>query len=381
MNPVTAALELQPIIRKYLGKGEQEARLVNEVFAAVGQAGLFRLFAPHEVGGLEASPAVALAAIEAVSAADPAVGWCIGNSQPACLAVGWLAEDERAKLFAEPNRNFGFSAAPAGRAIPENGGYRLSGEWPVVTGCEDAPWCALAGLVMDGDRPRQANGVPDGRLFLIPTADIVISPTWRGAAAMRGTGSHAVSVDKVFVPEGFAHTPAKPRVIDRPLYRLPLPLLFAPAGAAVALGALDTAVASAREALGAKVSSFSGQTIRDQTPIQELIAHSSAALRAARAGLLAATNAVWDPASAGAEVPLPLRAELYASTFYVLDTARDTVSQLYARGTRAGFMQGNSLERALRNLHAIAFGYESSRGIQHSAGRVLLGGEPLDPLF
>lgn len=381
MDLVTAALELQPLIRKYLDTGEQEARLVNEVFAAVGQAGLFRLFAPHEVGGPEASPAVALAAIEAVSAADPAVGWCIGNSQPACLAAGWLAEDERAQLFAEPNRNFGFSAAPAGRAVPENDGYRLSGQWPVVTGCEDASWCALAGLVMDGDTPRQMNGLPDGRLFLVPTADIVISPTWQGAVAMRGTGSNAVSVDKVFVPEGFAHTPAKPRVIDRPLYRLPLPLLFAPAGTAVALGALDTAVASAREALGAKVSSFSGQTIRDQTPIQELIAHSSAALRAARAGLFAATNAAWDLASTGAEVPLPLRAELYASTFYVLDTARDTVSQLYARGTRAAFMQGNPLERALRNLHAIAFGYESSRGLQHSAGRVLLDGEPLDPLF
>ena len=381
MDPVTAALELQPIIRKYLDTGEQAARLANEVFAAVGQAGLFRLFAPHEVGGLEASPTVALASIEAVSAADPAVGWCIGNSQPACLATGWLAENERAQLFAEPNRNFGFSASPAGRAVPENDGYRLSGQWPVVTGCEDAAWCALAGLVMDGDMPRQVNGLPDGRLFLIPTTDIVISPTWQGAAAMRGTGSHAVSVNEVFVPEGFAHTPAKPRVIDRPLYRLPLPLLFAPAGTAVALGALDTAVASAREALGAKVSSFSGQASRDQTPIQELIAHSSAALRAARAGLFAATNAVWDLANTGAEVPLPLRAELYASTFYVLDTARDTVSQLYARGTRAGFMQGNPLERALRNLHAIAFGYESSRGVQHSAGRVLLGGEPLDPLF
>ncbi len=160
MNLVTAALELQPLIRKYLGKGEQEARLVNEVFAAVGQAGLFRLFAPHEVGGLEASPAVAFAAIEAVSAADPAVGWCIGNSQPACLAAGWLAEDERAKLFAEPNRNFGFSAAPAGRAVPEHDGYRLSGQWPVVTGCEDASWCALAGLVMDGDTPRRVTGGP-----------------------------------------------------------------------------------------------------------------------------------------------------------------------------------------------------------------------------
>ena len=381
MDPVAAARELQPLIRQHLDQGEAEARLASAVFDAVGRAGLFHLFAPHEVGGLEASPTVALAAIEAVSAADPAVGWCIGNSQPACLAAGWLAEDERTKLFAEPYRNFGFSAAPAGRAVPENDGYRLSGQWPVVTGCEDASWCALAGLVMDGDAPRQVNGVPDGRLFLIPTADIVISPTWQAAAAMRGTGSHAVSVDKVFVPEGFAHTPAKPRVIDRPLYRLPLPLLFAPAGVAVALGALDTAVASAREALGAKVSSFSGQTIRDQTPIQELIAHSSAALRAARAGLFAATKAVWDLAGTGAEVSLPLRAELYASTFHVLDTARDTVSRLYARGTRAAFMQGNPLERALRNLHAIAFGYESSRGLQHSAGRVLLGGEPLDPLF
>ena len=127
MDPVTAALELQPIIRKHLDTGEQAARLANEVFAAVGQVGLFRLFAPREVGGLEAAPTVALAAIEAVSAADPAVGWRIGNSQPACLAAGWLAEDDRAQLFAEPNRNFGFSASPAGRAVPENDGYRLSG--------------------------------------------------------------------------------------------------------------------------------------------------------------------------------------------------------------------------------------------------------------
>ena len=185
----------------------------------------------------------------------------------------------------------------------------------------------------------------------------------------------------MFVAESFAHTPIKPLTIDRPLYHLPLPLLFAPAGVGVALGALDTAVASTVESLGAKVSSLSGQTIRDQTPIQELIAHSSATLRAARAGLQTATAAVWDIASTGENVPHKLRAELYASAFYVLEVARETISRLYARGTREAFLQGNPVERALRNLHAIAFGYESSRGIQHSAGRVLLGGEPLDPMF
>jgi hypothetical protein len=44
-------------------------------------------------------------------------------------------------------------------------------------------------------------------------------------------------------------------------------------------------------------------------------------------------------------------------------------------------LQGNPVERALRNLHAIAFGMETARGHHRSAGRVLLGGKPLEPLF
>ena len=225
------------------------------------------------------------------------------------------------------------------------------------------------------------NGVPDGRLFLIPTAALDIAPTWQEAAAMRGTGSNAVSVHEVFVPEVFAHTSAKPLVIDRPLFRLPLPLMFFFNGPAVAFGVLGTALQSAVESLGTKVSSYSGQTLRDQAPTQELIANSDAALRAARAGVIEALTAVWEVASTGAEVSLRLRASFYASCFYALDIVRDTISRLYARGTRAAFLQGNPVERALRNLHAIAFGFEAGRGFHHSAGRVLLGGEPLDPSF
>jgi alkylation response protein AidB-like acyl-CoA dehydrogenase len=234
---------------------------------------------------------------------------------------------------------------------------------------------------MEGETPRHVNGLPDGRLFLVPTAALDIAPTWQEAAAMRGTGSNAVSVREVFVPEAFAHTPAKPLVIDRPLFRLPLPVLFFFGGPAVAFGVLDTALKSAVEALGLKVSSYSGQTLRDQAPIQELIANGDAALRAVRAGLVEVLTAVWEVASTRAEIPPPLKASYYASCYYAVDIVRDTISRLYARGTRAAFMQGNPVERALRNLHAIAFGLESARPFQHSAGRVLLGGEPLDPSF
>ena len=142
---ITTAHDLQPLIRQHLVEGEQRARLTNEVVTAVGQAGLFRLYAPQEVGGLEVPPPVALAAIEAVSAADPAVGWYMLNSIPACLAAASLPESARTELFAEPHRNFGFSAVPGGRATPVEDGYRVSDQWPVVTGCEDAQWRALAG--------------------------------------------------------------------------------------------------------------------------------------------------------------------------------------------------------------------------------------------
>src|SRR5688500_9086611 len=106
---ITTAHELQPVIRQHLVEGDKRARLTNEVVTAVGQAGFFRLYAPPEVDGLEVPPPVALAVIEAVSAADPAVGWYILNSIPACLAAASLTERARAELFAEPHRNFGFS--------------------------------------------------------------------------------------------------------------------------------------------------------------------------------------------------------------------------------------------------------------------------------
>ena len=378
---IDTARDLQPLFSQYLEEGERRARLAPEVVSAAGEAGLFRLFAPREAGGLEVSLPVALAAVEIVGAADPAVGWYMINSMRPSLATAHVPEAERAELYAEPNRNFGNSPLPGGKATPVEGGYRVSGQWPLVTGCEDAKWCGLGGIVMEGDAPRQVNGRPDMRYLFIPTADLDIEPTWQDSAAMRGTGSNAASVREVFVPEALAIGASTPLLIDRPVFRQPPALLFFPIGVGIAFGVLENALQTAMTELGTKVSSFTGQSMRDQTPIQELIANSDGALRAARAGLVEAMGAVWEAAQSGEEVPLRLRAEVYASSYYAIDTIRDTISRLYSRGTRAAFQQGHPVERALRNLHAIGFGLEAGRMFQHSAGRVLMGGEPLVPVF
>ncbi len=370
---IETARNLQPLISKHVEEGERRARLASEVVAAAGKAGLFRLFAPREAGGLEVSLPTALAATEIIGAADSAVGWYMINSMRPSLATAYVPEPERAELYAEPDRNFGNSPLPGGKATPVEGGYLVSGQWPMVTGCEDARWCGLGGMVMDGGSPRQVNGRPDIRYLFIPTAELDIEPTWQDAAAMRGTGSNAASVKDVFVPEALAIGASTPLLIDRPVFRQPPALLFFPIGVAIAFGVLDNALEREIDDLGSKMSSFTGQSLRDQAPIQEMIANSDAALRAARAGHVEAMTAVWDVAQTGGEVPLRLRAQVYGSSYYAIDVIRDTISRLYARGTRAAFQQGHPVERALRNLHAIGFGLEAGRMFQHSAGRVLMG--------
>ncbi|MFZ2209541.1 MAG: acyl-CoA dehydrogenase family protein [Porticoccaceae bacterium] len=375
---IEAARALQPLISEHRRAGELRARLVPEVVAAVGKAGLFRLFAPRETGGLEVAPSEAFLATAEIAAADPAVSWYMVNSIPACMAAAILPETERRQLFADPERNFGFSAVALATARPAAGGYRLNGSWPVVTGCEDAKWCALAARVVAEEGPRLVNGRPEVRLFLVPTEQLEITQTWQHAAAMRGTGSNQVSVRDLFVPNAMAPIPGSTPCIDRPLFRHSPMVLTLPIFAAVAVGVLQGAIQAATHEIKSKVSSVTGRALKDQTETQIAIADATAALRAIRAGCVETYAAVWRAVSAGEPVTSELKAELYASSFYAGDVAREMISTLYVKGSRAAFMQGHALERCLSNIHAIIAAIDARRGFHHSAGAVLLGAEPVE---
>ncbi|MBK9426519.1 MAG: acyl-CoA dehydrogenase family protein [Gammaproteobacteria bacterium] len=375
---IEAARALQPLISEHRRAGELRARLVPEVVAAAGKAGLFRLFAPRETGGLEVAPSEAFLATAEIAAADPAVSWYMVNSIPACMAAAVIPETERRALFAEPDRNFGFSAVALATAKPAPGGFCLSGSWPVVTGCEDARWCALMARVVDESGPRLVNGRPEVRLFLVPTEQLDIAQTWQHAAAMRGTGSNQVTVSDLFVPEALATIPGSTPCIDRPLFRHSPMVLTLPIFAAVAVGVLQGAIQAATHEIKSKVSSVTGRALKDQTETQIAIADATAALRAIRAGCVETYAAVWRAVSAGEPVTSELKAELYASSFYAGDVAREMISTLYVKGSRAAFMQGHALERCLSNIHAIIAAIDARRGFHHSAGAVLLGAEPVE---
>jgi len=361
---IKAARDLRSLLALHRFRDGDQAGFAPEVFGAAGAAGLFRLCAPREVGGVEAPPHVAAAAVMEIAAEDPAVAWCVVNSMPACFSAAWLNQSACEALFAERDRNFGFSATPAGRATPVAGGYCLSGEWPLVTGVETAAWCGLTAAVLEGDGSR-LGGTPDERLFLVPVGDVEIVRRRVEELALR-SASQPVRVQDAFVPEEFATTPRKPLRIDRPLYRISYRSALAAVNAAICVGVLAGAVDAA------SVDATNRQpTLDSDRPtgavVVDALSRAAAARRSLCAGVVEVASMLWTAAACDGCPDQQLRAEVHAMMFYAADVARETIGGLFRRSSPA-CVRHHPLEQALYDIHAISRRFESLREYELGAG-------------
>ena len=113
----------------------------------------------------------------------------------------------------------GTLAAPYGRATVVDGGFRVTGRWPYGSGCQNADWLGFTDRRLLGDQPRlDADGLPEQRIVVVPASTAIIHDTWH-VSGLRGTGSHDVELQDVFVPDGWTfwwtETPPHPG----PLYK------------------------------------------------------------------------------------------------------------------------------------------------------------------
>jgi alkylation response protein AidB-like acyl-CoA dehydrogenase len=380
LSPVDAARSVLEVVERHRSAAEHDARMADPVREAVGDARLFALAAPADCGGLNATLPQLWETVEVIAEVDPTVSWHLANSSIAALVSARLDEASRAELYADPRFPYGNGAAPVGRATPAKGGYRLSGRWPFVTGIEHSAWNALAALVESPDGVEAGSyGSSAARVFLVPSTELRIERTWDESSAMRGTGSHAVCLDNVFVERRFAPSWTEPPLLDRPLNRLPRPLGFGGMMASIEIGILRSAIDATRE-LGRASSDLHGAPHGDQPRAQLVITDAEATWRALRLGWHDMAHRLWAAAEASGPEPR-LRAEGFSAMFNVVDTVRRTVSELYSIATNAAYRTQNRIERALRDSHAGAAAVESFRGTQYDAARVFSGGAPLSPVF
>lgn len=202
-------------------KTELQERPAAESLQAAREAGMFRLGTP----GHQASATGVARHLSEMGRACPSTAWIAGT----CLTSKTLGQVtsglDTSTLFADPDALFCGSGVPgAGSGIRESAGVRLTGSWPIVSGCEDAAWAGLAATI-------------DGTMSLVyvPADQLRISRTWQ-MAGMRGTGSHTAVADGVLVPFSLVGTFSGP---PTPAMRLLFGLSVLAPVVGATFGALD----------------------------------------------------------------------------------------------------------------------------------------------
>jgi alkylation response protein AidB-like acyl-CoA dehydrogenase len=342
-------------------------------------AGLFRLAVPREAGGLELSPLDALAVYEELARAEASAAWIVWNNTLPGFVSKFLSADVRRELFAAPRTVMANSTRPTGRALPGEGGFRISGRWSLVSGCELADRLLLRCVVPPaGDGPPA--GPPQLIMAYVSRERCRIIDTWN-SSGLRGTGSHDVSVDDVFVRAEETVAFDRPSLLDTPLFRMPFAATLAAGCGAIALGIARAAIEVLIELGSTKASVDTGAALRERGSFLGRLAQLKARHAAARLLLHAGLERAYLACSAGQPVTLEERAEVWAASHHAALAAKEIVRLAHDLAGASALYTSCPLERAHRDVHAVSQHVVLNELWQEDAGRVWIGSAPLAPLF
>lgn len=286
-SPVTAATmidrfeRIRPLLAEQSGRLDADRRLSDEAFRALSEAGFFRLLLPAQLGGCGLSPLDFMTVVEHAAAFDGTIGWLVGNGGGMSRAGGYLTLEAARAVFVSPSAFIASSTGAIGKAVPEKGGYRITGRWPFASGAPHATTFAPLCEICDGS----------GRIVLafLPRGAVNLIDNWH-VSGMRGSGSWDFEADNVFLPAEFVcdlqPNPTQAGIV----YRLPGVSAFvwtvATVPLGIAKGAIDAliSVSAGHRRLGVSV------PVAERELVQAQIGRCLASCRAAGAYLRSAMS-------------------------------------------------------------------------------------------
>jgi indole-3-acetate monooxygenase len=285
-NPVWGSIRLNDdwrnriaAVAPIIAAAEAEA-IENRCFplaavSAMRDAGLFQLGITKEVGGLEVDVVTEMEIIEAVARISVSAAWnlVVGN-----IHTGWasafLSEEAIAEIF--PNGHttvVAGQAAPTGRGVAVEGGYRVSGKYSWGSGYNHATW-VMGGFTVDGGPPM---------IFVAPKSKATCLDNWH-VFGIEGSGSYDFSVEDVFIPHGYYYTfmfAETRRGGER--YALPFIIQSLAPHVAVSLGGAQHALDCVAHLAATKRRSLSSSTLAERGAFQRDLAEAYTRVSAARA--------------------------------------------------------------------------------------------------
>ncbi|MEO6420056.1 MAG: acyl-CoA dehydrogenase family protein [Polyangiaceae bacterium] len=372
---LSRAHELVPSLRERSRDIERARRLPDDVVKDLTTAGLFRLLVPKKYAGEEAHPRVLVEALETIARGDSAAAWCVMTACTTSLMTAYLEEAGVRELLPEgPDVPMAGIFAPKGKAVVKDGGYVVSGRWSFASGCEHSPWRMGGAIVFDDKGPKLLpSGAPDIRFMFFRADETKVIDTW-SVSGLRGTGSHDLEVNGIFVPQArttsiFTDAPRE----TGPLYKFPIFGLLSLGIAGVALGigraAIDAFVALARE----KSTGPKGRTIGHQELVQVHVAEAEAELRAARAFVFESIDRAWEAAEKKGTVADAEKASLRLAAAHAARASSRAVDRVYDAAGGTSIYETCPIERHFRDIHVVTQHIMVSPNTYKLAGRLLLG--------
>jgi alkylation response protein AidB-like acyl-CoA dehydrogenase len=371
-----AVRQAEPVIRAHATEAERERRLSDPVADAMRARGLYRLWRPRDFGGLEVDPMTAFQVLEAVSRIDSAAGWNLQLSSGIDAIGAWFPDDGAKEIYDQLDASFGGSFFPSRRALAVDGGYRVTGQTPFVSGAHQARWFLGLAQIYDGDAPRLgADGAPLTILTMCPANDAVIVDTWR-TMGMRGTGSHDVLMTDVFVPSRrtalLAPYERPGSAYQGPLYKFTVWTAIS-CLATVPLGIARAAIDDLLELAGRKTPAYLATPLRDRVTVQAAVGEAEATLGAGRAYLYEALREVWDKALEGHPIDMPGKMKLQLAASYAAAASAEAVDLVHTAAGTTGIREENRFQRHFRDVHTIVHHAYISAGRYESGGQYFLG--------
>ena len=369
---VAAVRELAGPLRARGAEIERARRLPADVVAALRQAGVFQLWMPRELGGLEAGPDAVLQVVETLSAADGSTGWCAATGLASNAVGAFVPEAGARELYRTGQEMAGGALMPGGQAVAQpDGSYLVAGTWSFGSGVQHCDW-VVGGAVVAGTAP------PEVRAVVMPAAEVEFLDNW-DVVGLQGTASVDYRAGGIRVPA--EHTLVPDRVSPwpaGPMWRIPLTSLIFPVLAAVPLGLARRAVTELGELAMVKTPFRSGRLLADREVMQASLARATALVESGHHYLTVSMQALWQAGAEGRAPTVEQRAHARLAATHATTGAAEAVLLCYRSAGSTALYQSNPLQRLLRDVNAATQHYGISAVGYEMTGRALLGMPP-DP--
>ena len=162
----------------------------------IRDSGVARLMQPPAYGGAGGPLRDIVGVVSDVGAACGSTGWAVVQYVVHPFMVAQWPREAQDEVWGDDPKNLvaGILIQSLGRYERVDGGYRVSGRWPFVTGVDTCDWCIVSGY------EQGRAGQHESHLhFLIERGEIEILDTW-DALGLRGSGTNDVRLQEFFVP-------------------------------------------------------------------------------------------------------------------------------------------------------------------------------------